>query len=94
MTKQKCPECGKFLLEVKTKKGKMLVCSERECGYRKNTADFEKRRAEAGANKADVKKYMESQEQREKEEKSGLGNTALAAQLAKWMEQNNSDDEK
>lgn len=121
MTRQKCPECGKYLLEVSGKKGKMLVCSERECGYRKNTvietnarcpkchkklqirgegekkifvcvcghrekiADFEKRRAEAGASKADVKKYLESQE---KQEKTGLKNTALSEQLAKWMEQN------
>ena len=118
MTRQKCPECGKFLLEVNGKKGKMLVCSERECGYRKNTvvetnarcpnchkklqirgdgenrifacicghrekvADFEKRRAQDGANKADVKKYLESQEKQEKS-----GNTAMAEQLAKWMEQ-------
>ena len=36
MSRQKCPECGKFLLEVSGKKGKMLVCSERECGYRKS----------------------------------------------------------
>lgn len=35
MTKSKCPDCGKFLLEVSGKKGKMLVCQDRECGYRK-----------------------------------------------------------
>lgn len=35
LTKEKCPECGKFLLEVNGKKGKMLVCQDRECGYRK-----------------------------------------------------------
>lgn len=38
MTRTKCPECGKFLLEVKGKKGKMLVCQDRECGYRKGVA--------------------------------------------------------
>ena len=32
MTREKCPECGKYLLEVKGKKGKMLVCQDRECG--------------------------------------------------------------
>lgn len=32
----KCPECGKYMLEVKTKKGKMYVCQDRECGYRKS----------------------------------------------------------
>lgn len=34
MTKKTCPECGKYLLEVNGKKGKMLVCQDRECGYR------------------------------------------------------------
>lgn len=129
ITRQKCPECGKFLLEVTGKRGKMLVCSERECGYRKQTvietnarcpkchkklqirgegenkifactcghrekvADFEKRRAETGASKAEVKKYLESQDKKEKQEKTGSGNTALAEQLAKWMEQSGWNDE-
>ncbi len=38
MTRSRCPECGKFLLEVNGKKGKMLVCQDRECGYRKGVA--------------------------------------------------------
>lgn len=38
MTRNKCPECGKFMLEVKSKKGKMLVCQDRECGYRKGVS--------------------------------------------------------
>lgn len=38
VTRTKCPECGKFLLEVNGKKGKMLVCQDRECGYRKGIA--------------------------------------------------------
>lgn len=38
MTRTKCPICGKFLLEVNGKKGKMLVCQDRECGYRQNLA--------------------------------------------------------
>ncbi len=36
LTKEKCPNCDKFLLEVNGKRGKMLVCSDRECGYRQN----------------------------------------------------------
>lgn len=35
MTKEKCPVCGKYLLEVNGKKGKLLVCQDRECGFRK-----------------------------------------------------------
>ncbi len=34
MTRKKCPQCGKFMLEVNGKHGKMLVCQDRECGYR------------------------------------------------------------
>jgi len=35
---KKCPDCGKPMLEVNGKKGKMLVCQDRECGHRKNVA--------------------------------------------------------
>lgn len=35
VSREKCAECGKYLLEVNGKKGKMLVCPDRECGYRK-----------------------------------------------------------
>ncbi|MCI6467830.1 MAG: DNA topoisomerase III [Faecalicatena sp.] len=34
LTRTKCPECGKYMLEVNGKHGKMLVCQDRECGYR------------------------------------------------------------
>lgn len=34
MTRTKCPQCGKYLLEVNGKHGKLLVCQDRECGYR------------------------------------------------------------
>ncbi|OLS02745.1 DNA topoisomerase III [Tissierella creatinophila] len=34
ITRTKCPECGKFMLEVKGKRGKMYVCQDRECGKR------------------------------------------------------------
>ena len=35
LTKNKCPNCGKYMLEVNGKKGKMLVCEDRECNTRK-----------------------------------------------------------
>lgn len=35
LTNKKCPECGKLMLEVNHKNGRMLVCQDRECGYRK-----------------------------------------------------------
>ena len=34
LTRHKCPQCGKLMLEVNGKHGKMLVCQDRECGYR------------------------------------------------------------
>ena len=37
-TGRKCPNCGKYLLEVKGKNGTMYVCQYRECGYRENVA--------------------------------------------------------
>ncbi|WP_271813063.1 DNA topoisomerase III [Clostridium beijerinckii] len=37
-TGKKCPNCGKYLLEVKGKNGIMNVCQDRECGYRESVA--------------------------------------------------------
>jgi len=119
MSREKCPDCGKFLLEVSGKKGKMLVCPDRECGYRKNLSmqtnarcpnchkklemrgegekrmfvcicghrerlsDFEKRRQESGASKRDTENYLKNQNK----QSNDAGSSALADQLAKWMEQ-------
>ncbi|MDR2903456.1 MAG: DNA topoisomerase III [Clostridiales bacterium] len=38
ITGTKCPDCGKYMLEVNGKKGKMLICQDRECGYRQNVS--------------------------------------------------------
>ncbi|OEH86427.1 DNA topoisomerase III [Desulfuribacillus stibiiarsenatis] len=40
VSRTKCPDCGKYLLEVNGKKGKMLVCEDRECGHRKGIAQI------------------------------------------------------
>ena len=112
-TRTPCPDCGKYLLRVKGKRGEMLVCPDRECGYRRSLSqttnarcpnchkkmelrgegekqmfacvcgyreklsDFKKRRANAGAGKRDVRKYLANQD-------TGGGNTAMADALAKW----------
>ena len=34
LTNRKCPHCGKRMLAVNGKNSKMLVCQDRECGYR------------------------------------------------------------
>ncbi len=38
VTTTPCPVCGKMLLSVNGKKGKMLVCQDRECSYRQNVS--------------------------------------------------------
>ena len=110
---EKCPECGKQLLDVSGKKGRMYVCPDRECGYRKSMSvatnarcpechkklelrgegekrsffcvcgyrerlsDFEQKRENAGANKCETERFMESQK---KEERSTLGDLFAALQ--------------
>ncbi|WP_430790800.1 DNA topoisomerase III [Virgibacillus flavescens] len=38
MTGTKCPDCGKLMLEIDNKNGRMLVCQDRACGHKKNIA--------------------------------------------------------
>ncbi|WP_284139198.1 DNA topoisomerase III [Virgibacillus sp. LDC-1] len=38
ITGTKCPDCGKLMLEVKNRNGRMLVCQDRSCGNKKNIA--------------------------------------------------------
>ena len=38
LTNVKCPNCGKRMLAVKGKNSEMLVCQDRECGYRETVA--------------------------------------------------------
>lgn len=40
LTRSKCPDCGKYMLEVKNKRGKMYICQDRECGYRRNISEI------------------------------------------------------
>lgn len=40
LTGKKCPECGKYMLEVKGKHGIMNVCQDRACGHRENVSKF------------------------------------------------------
>ncbi|MBU3804713.1 MAG: DNA topoisomerase III, partial [Candidatus Cellulosilyticum pullistercoris] len=40
LTGKRCPTCGKHLLEVKGKHGKMYVCQDRACGYKETISRF------------------------------------------------------
>ena len=81
-----CPKCKKKLEIRGEGEKRIFACG---CGHREKVADFEKRRGEAGASKAEVRKYLESQ----KNEKPSLGNSAMAEQMAKWMEKHGWNDE-
>ena len=39
-TRKPCPQCGKLLLLVKDKRGELLVCPDRECGFRRRTTQI------------------------------------------------------
>jgi DNA topoisomerase-3 len=34
LTGNRCPECGKYMLEVNGKRGRMLICQDRECRHK------------------------------------------------------------
>lgn len=55
LTREKCPDCGKYLLDVKGKKGKMLICSDRECGYRKGVSQVSNARCPNCHKKMEIK---------------------------------------
>lgn len=38
LTNSKCPRCGKRMLAVKGKNARLLVCQDRECGYKETVA--------------------------------------------------------
>lgn len=38
VSRERCPECGKFMLDVAGKKGRLLVCPDRECGFRQSVS--------------------------------------------------------
>ncbi len=74
LTKNKCPICGKFMMQVQNKSSKMLVCSDRKCGYEQSDKDKGGMRQgriskkEKYMNKSLVKKYG-------KDEKKDFGGT-------------------
>lgn len=55
ITREKCEVCGKYLLEVNGKKGKMLVCPDRECGYRKPISQTSNARCPECHKKMDIR---------------------------------------
>lgn len=55
LTRTKCPECNKYMLEVKSKKGKMYVCQDRECNSKINISQTTNARCPNCKKKLDLK---------------------------------------
>lgn len=61
LTRNRCPDCGKYMLEVNGKKGKMLVCEDRECGHRKSVAKISNARCSVCHKKLELRGEGEGQ---------------------------------
>ena len=61
VTREKCPDCGKFLLAVQGKRGKLLVCPDRECGYRRSATQTTNARCPNCHKKMELRGEGESQ---------------------------------
>lgn len=59
LTGKKCPECGKYMLEVKGKRGMMYVCQDRECGHRESISIFTNVRCPECKKKLELKGHGE-----------------------------------
>ena len=77
-TNARCPNCHKKL-ELRSSSGEDIFACV--CGYREKMSAFKERTKKQGAGKADVRRYMAKQNSQD----SG-SNSAMAEQLAKWME--------
>ncbi|NLJ57815.1 MAG: DNA topoisomerase III [Tissierellia bacterium] len=103
--REKCPECGSFLLEVKGKKGIMHVCQNRECKYRRGVAQVtnarcpncRKRLVLRGEGegriftcKCGYREKLSSFNKRKEREKKSISNKEAARYIAK---QNKKQDE-
>ena len=98
LTKTKCPECGKFMLEVKSKRGKSYICQDRECGYRKSISTLTNARCPNCKKKMELtgegegrifscscgyREKLSTFEARKKEEKNKLGKKEVQTYLKK-----------
>lgn len=66
LTKNRCPMCGSFMLLVKGKTGRMLVCSDRKCRHEQpekqqpvHEASFRRSRNEGRMNKRLIDRYSD-----------------------------------
>lgn len=63
VTKNKCPLCGRYMLLVNGKRGRMLACPERSCGYRQpEKEDFNRMGSSSRTNQRLIAKYSDNEE--------------------------------
>lgn len=80
VTRNKCPTCGKFMLLVSGKRGKMLACPDRACGYR------QPERADEGGFRSSRRASRENQRLIEQYSDKGAVGTNLGELLKAQME--------
>lgn len=66
VTKTKCPMCGKYMLLINTRRGKMLSCPDRACGHRQdaNTDEsdiFKSSKGESIRNKKLIARFSDNE---------------------------------
>lgn len=102
LTRNKCPKCGKYMLEVKGKRGKMYLCQDRDCGHRENISkvtnarcpNCHKRLELRGQGEGKIftcpcgyREKLSSFNERKKKEKSGVSKK----DVARYMKEQNKE---
>ena len=61
ITGKRCKDCGKLMLDVKGKHGRMYVCQDRECGYKESISRFTQTRCPKCHKKLEIRGEGERQ---------------------------------
>lgn len=86
ISKSKCPACGKYMLLVNTRQGKMLVCQDRSCGHRQPEKEVEEDVFRKSKNTARINQKLIAQYSDKKELGQSLGDKLKAALEKKEQE--------
>lgn len=102
LTNKSCPNCGKKMLSVSNKTGKLFVCQDRECGYKERISKFTNARCPQCHKKMELigmgekqrfvcvcghKESMHAFEERRNKEGKGISKKDVAAYMRKQNQQ-------
>lgn len=102
LTNKKCPQCGKRLLAVNGKNAKLLVCQDRECGYRETVSRITNARCPVCRKKMEMigkgddslfvcscghKERLSKFQERRKKEGGGVSKKDVAAYMKKQQKE-------